>query len=172
MGMGEGYNFANEYLMRCCLMLTDAPVVYKVNSFRTENVLRIQTEWSKIAKSLTKTVRLLVEFGFSGKMLTSQNATIIIAYHIYKGGNLEGDSKTGIRKYLIHALLSHIFSSSQDQLLTTLRNSLRKESECEPGMKAYALKRQTFSFEDLRDSQLPSRKSLAVDEKDIEFVHR
>ena len=62
---GDTFNFTNEYLMRCCLMLTDAPVVYKVNSFKTENVQRIQTEWPKIAEAVRKTAGLLAEFGFN-----------------------------------------------------------------------------------------------------------
>ncbi|MGA2907554.1 MAG: DUF262 domain-containing protein [Terracidiphilus sp.] len=167
---GDTFNFTNEYLMRCCLMLTDAPVVYKVNSFKTENVQRVQTEWPKIADAVRKTVGLLAELGFNGSLLTSQNATIIIAYHIYKGGDLGKASKEDIRKYLIHALLTRIFSSSQDQLLASLRNSLREESAAtEFGAKAYRLRRPAFCFNDLLTAGLPSRKSLAVSEAEIEL---
>src|ERR1039457_4444031 len=74
---GDKFNFGNEYLMRCCLVLSDGPVVYRVNSFKAENVLRIRKEWPKIAEAVTNTVSLLVEFGFSANLLTSQNATII-----------------------------------------------------------------------------------------------
>ena len=83
---GDGFGFSNEYLMRCCLVLTDAPVLYKVNSFKSENVQKIKDEWVKIADAIDKTVDLLVDFGFSHSLLTSQNATIIIAYYIFKGG--------------------------------------------------------------------------------------
>lgn len=47
---GDGFGFSNEYLMRCCLVLTDAPVLYKVNSFKSENVQKIKDEWTKIAE--------------------------------------------------------------------------------------------------------------------------
>lgn len=113
--MGDEFSFGNEYLMRCCLVLSDGPVLYKVNSFKAENVQKIQDEWPDIAKAITKTVDLLVEFGFSGSLLTSQNATIIIAYYLYKGGNLSKAAKDGIRKYLIHALLKGIYGSAQEQ---------------------------------------------------------
>ncbi len=106
---GDKFTFTNEYLMRCCLVLSDGPVLYKVKSFKAENVQRIRDEWRKIAKAVKETVDLLVEFGFSGSLLTSQNATIIIAYYIYKGGDLSNESKDGIRKYLIHALLNGIY---------------------------------------------------------------
>lgn len=165
---GDGFNFSNEYLMRCCLMLTDGPVVYKVNSFKADNVKKVQTEWPMVAEAMRKTAGLLAEFGFNGSLLTSQNATIIIAYHIYKGGDLGKGSKEEIRKYLIHALLTRIFSSSQDQLLASLRNALREEVAVELGTKVYRLRRTSFSFGDLLAAGLPSRKSLAVSEAEIE----
>lgn len=166
---GNGFTFGNEYLMRCCLVLSDAQVVFKVNSFKAENVQRIQTEWPKIAEAVKKTVDLLVEFGFSGSLLPSQNATIIIAYHIYKGGDLGAASKAAIRKYLIHALLNRLYSSSQDQLINALRNALREEQLSESGVKSYRLKRPVFPFTDLLKVPLPGRKSLAVTEEDIEL---
>ena len=85
-GKGDGFNFGNEFLMRCCLVLSDSPVVYKVHSFKSENVQRIRDEWPNIAKAVEGMVDLLVGFGFNGDLLTSQNATIIIAYYLYKGG--------------------------------------------------------------------------------------
>ncbi len=45
---GDGFKFGNEFLMRCCLVLSDSPVVFKVNSFKSENVQRIQDGWPSI----------------------------------------------------------------------------------------------------------------------------
>jgi uncharacterized protein with ParB-like and HNH nuclease domain len=165
---GDRFSFDNEYLMRCCLVLSDGPVLYKVKSFKSENVQRILEEWPKIAEAITKTVDLLVEFGFSGSLLTSQNATIPIAYYLYKGGDQSKESKQGIRKYLIHALLNGIYGSSQEQLITTLRYAFRKEALTETGGIAYRGRYNSFSFEDVLKIELPQQKSLAVTEADIE----
>jgi len=165
---GDKFIFSNEYLMRCCLMLTDAPTVYKVNSFKSENVQKIRNEWPKISQAISKTVDLLVEFGFNGSLLTSQNSTIIIAYYIYKGGDLGEESKENIRKYLIHALLNRIYSSSQDQLLGALRNIFRTKVEDGKGA-SYKLSISEFSFDHLLKVGLPGRKSLAVTEADIDL---
>lgn len=165
---GDGFGFTNEYLMRCCLVLTDAPVLYKVNSFGAENVQRIKDEWGKIANAIDQTVDLLVEYGFNQSLLTSQNATVIIAYYIYKGGIINDSAKTDIKKYLIHALLNGIFGSSQDQLISFLRNIFRFAFIDEYGMTMYALKSKYFSFEELLKYELPSRKSLFVTEKQLE----
>jgi len=128
---GDKFNFSNEYLMRCCLVLIDGPVFYKVNSFKAENVQKIRDEWPRIADAISKTVDLLVEFGFSDSLLTSQNATIIIAYYLYKGGDQSNVSKDGIRRYLIHALLNGVYGSAQEQVILTLRKALREGTATE-----------------------------------------
>lgn len=165
---GDKFTFGNEYLMRCCLVLSDGPVVYKVKSFKAENVQRIRDEWPKIAEAVKKTVDLLVEFGFSGSILTSQNATIIIAYYLYTGGDQSKVSKDGIRKYLIHALLNGVYSSAQEQLIATLRNVFREEVKTETGGIAYRGRHRSFSFEEVLKIKMPQQKSLAVTEADIE----
>lgn len=165
---GEGFNFSNEYLMRCCLVLTDSSVLFKVNSFKSENVQKIKDEWVRISVAIAKTVDLLVEFGFNGSLLASQNATIMIAYYIMKGGAINSDTKKEIRKYLIHALLNGIYGNSQDQLIIVLRNALRLEQRPENGKPFYELKMKVFSFEELLKVSLPSRKSLYVTEIEID----
>lgn len=165
---GNGFNFGNEYLMRCCLVLCDAPVTYKVNSFKSENVQHIRDEWPNISDAVAKTVDLLVSFGFDGGLLTSQNATIIIAYYIYKGGALDDESKRGMRSYLLHALLNTIYGSSQDQLIATLRNGFRIEEKAGNGEKYYKKRFSNFMFDEVLKIQLPQQKSLAVTEGDLD----
>lgn len=165
---GDGFGFSNEFLMRSCLVLTDAPVLYKVNSFKSENVQKIKDEWSNIAKAIEQTVDLLVEFGFSQSLLTSQNATIIIAYYLYKNGIVNDSTKLEIKKYLIHALLNGVYGSSQDQLIAFLRNHFRQSSKDENGKITFKLKNNIFSFEELLKLELPSRKSLYVTELELD----
>lgn len=165
---GDGFGFSNEFLMRCCLVLTDAPVLYKVNSFKTENVEKIRDEWPKIANAIEQTADLLVEYGFSHSLLTSQNATIIIAYYLYKGGAVNDNTKADIKKYLIHALLNGIYGSSQDQLIAFLRNSFREASKDATGKTTYKLKYSQFSFDELLKLELPSRKTLYVTDIELE----
>jgi hypothetical protein len=165
---GDGFRFGNEFLMRCCLVLSDAPVVYKVNSFRSDNVQRIRDEWPKIAVAVEHMVDLLVEFGFSSDLLTSNNATIIIAYYLHKGGDRNSESKSALRRYLIHALLNGIFGSSQDQLISTLRNEFRVETLGIDGRVAYKGRFTSLQFDDILKIVLPQQKSLKVTEEDLE----
>lgn len=165
---GDGFSFGNEYLMRCCLVLTDGPVIYKVNSFKSENVTKIRSEWPQIASAVEKTVELLAEFGFSSGSLTSQNATLILAYYIFKEGELNQESKSGMRKYLVHSLLNGIYGSSQDQLISDLRNAFRVNESSEGKVAAFVGRFKNFSFEDVLNIKLPMQKSLEVTEEDVE----
>lgn len=165
---GDKFSFDNDYLMRCCLVLTDGPVLFKVHSFKSSNVQKIKDEWIEIDYAIRKTVDLLVEFGFNGQYLTSQNATLVIAYHIFKGGLLDENSKKEIHKYLIHALLNGIYGSAQDQVISNLRNALRVELSTESRASAYTLKSNSFTFSNLLSANLPGRKSLYINDEEID----
>ncbi|WP_053058266.1 DUF262 domain-containing protein [Pedobacter sp. BMA] len=165
---GDGFSFGNEFLMRSCLVLTDSQVLFKVNSFKTDNVLKIKNDWIEIANAIEKSVELLVEFGFSRELLSSQNVLIIIAYYVYKGGTLDNESKISIKKYLIHSLLNGIYGNAQDQLLIVLRNFLREAKKDDRGGITYDLRIKNFSFEELLKVDLPSRKSLYITENELE----
>jgi uncharacterized protein with ParB-like and HNH nuclease domain len=160
---GDGFSFDNDFIMRSCLVLTDCPVLFKVRSFKRENINRIKDQWKDIKTSIIKTVDLLVEFGFNSENLTSQNAVIPIAYYFMKGGNDRKDSKNNIRKYLIHALLKQIYGGQGDRVLSGIRDALRDEEN--------ELKRKDFSFKDLiYNAKLPGNKSLKITDEDIEEI--
>ncbi len=165
---GLRFDFGTEYLMRCCLILSDGPVNYKVRSFRSENVQSIRDQWPAIAAAIIKTVDLLVEFGFSDETLTSQNATIPLAYYLYKGGSLDVSSKKGIRLYLVHALLKRLFSSSQDQLLNNLRMAMRSEARQPAGTYTLRPAFEHFDFTYLTNLALPGGKSLKISGEDLD----
>lgn len=174
---GDGFWFNNDFLMRSCLVLSDLPVLFKVNSFKSKNVQLVKDNWESIKSALEKTVNLLESFGFSGSVLTSQNSVIVIAYHFMKGGNTSETSKQGIKKYLLHALLKNVYGGQGDQVITSFRNVLReevvdkenKESTKEDSKeKTYELKQSTFPFDVFLDLKLPANKTLKITEEDIE----
>lgn len=165
---GDKFVFGNEFLMRCCLVLTDGPVVYQVHSFKSENVQRIRDQWPSIAVAIGRTVDLLVEFGFNGELLTSQNAAIPIAYYLHKGGAEDEESKESLRRYLVHALLNRIFGGSQDQLIGAFRNALRIDVKKPNTPVTYIRRFDRLTFNDLLDIQLPAQKSLQVTESDVD----
>jgi len=165
---GDGFNFNNDFVMRCCLMLTDCPVLFKVGSFKTENVVKIKENWDYIKNAISQTIDLLVGFGLNDSTLPSQNAVIPIAYYLMKDGIINEQTKYELKKYLFHAFLKNIFSGQGDTVLTNLRNSLRQKNG---SFDNYILKQNVFSFNEILLTKFPSNKSLKITDEDItEFL--
>lgn len=160
---GDKFDFDNDFIMRTCLVLTDCPVLFNVKNFKRENVQKIKDNWDDIRNTIKRTVELLVEFGFSQENLTSKNATIPIAYHIFKGGKLENEDKKNIKHYLITSLLKFIYGGKGDQVLEAIRNEMRVLQNSE-----YKLKSDNFPLKSLRLLKLPGEKSLNFTIDDIE----
>lgn len=165
---GDGFSFNNDFLMRCCLVLSDLQVLFKVNSFKSGNVQLIKNNWEAIKKALNRTVDLLVSFGFNSSLLTSQNAAIVIAYHFMKGGDESPESKEGIRKYILHSLLKNVYGGQGDQVITSFRNALREEVKDEELSKKFKLRSTKFPINEFLDLRLPANKSLKISNDDIE----
>lgn len=159
-----GFDFDNDFIMRSCLVLTDCPVLFKVKTFKKENVLKIKDNWPKIKDSIERTVDLLIEFGFNWTNLTAKNAVIPIAYYIYKGGKQDEVNKNSIRKYLVLSLIKRIYGGQGDQVLASIREGLRRYD----GDKV-VLNHDNFLLEDI-STNLPSGKSLDIEDKDIDEI--
>lgn len=162
---GDGFWFNNDFIMRSCLVLTDCPVLFKVKSFKKENIAKIKSDWERIKSAIGKTVDLLVEFGFSGEKLPSQMVIIPIAYHFKKGGKDTHKSRAELRRYLIHSLIKQVYGSQGDQALSNIRESLRREKEGD-----YFFRNKNFELKQLDDVYFSGVKSLRITEKDIEEI--
>lgn len=165
---GSRFDFDNDFIMRSCLVLTDCPVLFKVKSFKKENIFKIKDQWEGIRSSIDTTVDLLVESGFSEENLTSQNAVVPIAYYFMKGGNTALGVKAELRKYLIHSLLNQTYGGQGDRVLSVIRDSLRKEEPEKSGK--YVLKNKDFSISQLLGADLPSGRSLKITDEAIEGI--
>lgn len=162
--IGDGFWFNNDFLMRCCLVLSDLQVLFKVDSFKSENVTLIKSNWSKMKSAIEKAVETIAAFGFNGQLLTSQNAVVVIAYFFMKDGKPSDDSLTGIKKYLLYSLLKNIYGGQGDQVIRSFREHLRMKNE--DGK--FILKHTHFDFEGMLDLKLPANKSLRISSEDIE----
>jgi len=155
-GKGHRFYFGNDFIMRSCLTLIDAPVLFKVKTFEKENIQKIKDEWQAIREAIIKAVDLIVEFGFSGVNLTSQMAVTPIAYYIYKNGVLDNQTKSEIRKYLILAQLNRIYGGQPDQVITKIRESI-KDNEY------------IFSLQKIND-KMDSDKKLTISDGRLEEI--
>lgn len=153
---GHGFYFGNDFIMRSCLALTDSPVLFKVKTFKRENIQKIKDNWSKIKDAIINAINLIVEFGFNSENLTSDMAVIVIAYFIYNNSALSKEIKSEIRKYLILALLNKIYGGKPDQIITKIRDCIKEN-------------RYKFSLTKINE-KMDSDKKLSISEDRLEEI--
>lgn len=134
------FNFDKDFVLKCCLVLTDLDIRWKVDNFNHENMQRIEGAWDAIAASIRNTVRLLASFGFTGTTLISTNAVIPIVYYLsrksaaasYGDADAQRKERDAIRTWLNLVLLKRIFGGVPDNVLRPLRDVIRTEHESFP----------------------------------------
>src|SRR5690554_475927 len=134
-----GFYIERDWLLKTCLMLTEADVRFKVRNFKGEQVARIQQEWPEIKECITETFRLVRRFGITPQSLTSRNAVIPICDYLYKKcssgeplfrkiNNLAKchEQRAVISQWFYMALLKGVFGGQADSILSSMRDVLVK----------------------------------------------
>lgn len=120
------FKFSNDFIMRTCLYVLDMSVALKVETFKKDSVMKIKDNWEDIRRAIKKTVELLKEFGFNSENMISYVAVSPMVYYIFKGGNLDDNSKDELKKYIIVAQLRQIFGTASNSALTSIRKALNE----------------------------------------------
>ena len=156
---GEGFKFTRDYLMRVALVLVDADTNLKIQSLTTQTTQAIRDNWKEIEKALDTMTSILADIGLSSETLASYNATMPIAYYLYKGGKIktQGD-KNEVRKFLSVVMAKRLFGASSNNALNSTRNAL-KGVDCA---------KTTFGLSLFRAVTLGGRTFIATKE-DVEF---
>lgn len=156
---GDGFTFSRDYLMRLCLVLVDADPNLKIKNLTRPTVQAIRDNWDIIDSSLDKLSSLLVDIGLSDETLTSYNATMPIAYYLYKGGEIkDADSKKEARKFLSVSLAKRLFGVASNSALSTTRNVL-KNLDC---------KHTAFSLKLFENATLVGGRTFTIDENELD----
>ena len=165
---GDGFSFSRDYLMRLCLVLVDADTNLKIKSLNKKTIEDIRKNWKNIHKSLDELSTLLVDIGVSNENLTSYNASMPLAYYLYKGGkfkygkqysNENKKCKEEARKFLSVALAKRMFGVASNDALNQTRNTL-KQIDC---------RKIPFSLSIFDKITLTGNRKFTVDEKDIDY---
>lgn len=131
------FAFDRDFVLKCCLMLADVDLRWKVENFNQQSMRVIEELWPRIADAIRLTVNLLAGFGFTGKTLASANAVIPIAYYLFKRGSPNGfaDSaaylaeRSRIQTWLNIVLLKQVFGGVPDNVLRRMRDVIRNMHE-------------------------------------------
>lgn len=157
---GDGFEFSRDYLMRLCLVLVDANTNLKINSLNHDTILNIRRNWTTISTALDDMSSMLADIGICHENLTSYNATMPIAYYIYKGGKIKDTvAKKEARKFLSVSLAKRLFGIASNEALNTTRNTL-KDLNC---------KRTLFTLSLFSKITLTGGRTFSIAESDIDY---
>ena len=157
---GDGFRFSRDFLMRLCLVLVDANTNLKINSLTNETIQKIRDNWTLINSSLDSMSSMLASIGICNENLTSYNATMPLAYYLYKGGEIkDASAKKEARKFLSVSLAKRLFGVASNDALNSTRNAL-KVLEC---------KHTPFSLGLFSGITLTGGRTFTVTENDIDY---
>ena len=170
----QHFFFNTDLVMRTCLMLTDSPILFRVNSFSKQNIEKITVNWSRIKDALLRTVDLWQKWSVSDRDLKSKNSIIPITYFIHKNPTKPSVSdQKELKKYLVHVHLKNTYGSHGDTVLNNIRNILTfGSSEAPAGKKNRSLRLHSkeFKFQQLLNDKYFSHgeKSLQITSRDMD----
>ncbi|MBE7059472.1 MAG: DUF262 domain-containing protein [Ruminococcaceae bacterium] len=157
---GDGFSFNRDYLMRLALVLVDADTNLKIQSLTKKTIADIRANWEGIASAAECMVDSLVSVGLSNETLTSYNATMPIAYYVFKGGKLNSkDSQREVKKFLSVSMAKRLFGVASNSALNNTRNAL----------KAIDCRRTPFTLSLFSDVTLTGGRNFNVVKDDVEY---
>ncbi len=156
-------NITQDFVMRACLVLSDLPVKYKLESFTSKNINLIKKNWNDIKISLIKLCELLPEIGYINHPNLSDNAIFPIAYYIKKGGNIKNQkAKKSLQQYYVVSQVNGIFGGQGDQVLEKIRTEIKKQLD----------KDTSLNYQEFTDLKLPGNKTMKLKLDDLEDLVR
>lgn len=127
------FDFPRDFVLKCCLMLADVDLRWKVSNFNQANMRKIEVLWPKIEDAIRLAVQTVATFGFTGKSLASTNAVIPIVYYLFQRGCPSGfaeaaihrTDRDSIQRWLNIVLLKRTFGGVPDNVLRPMRDIIR-----------------------------------------------
>ena len=160
MNANNGFSFNRDYLMRLAMILVDESAKLKIQTLTRKTVVKIREQWQKIKKTASDMVAMLVSIGLSKESITSYNATMPIAYYLFKGGKLKTkNAQKEVRKFLTVAMAKRLFGVSSDAALNSSRNAL-KNIDCTTS---------PFKLSLFSDVVLTGGRTFKVSEEELDF---
>ncbi|MYC69429.1 MAG: DUF262 domain-containing protein [Gemmatimonadetes bacterium] len=140
-GIGRGFSFSKDFVLKAGLMLCDVNVVFRVDNFNRANMDILEASWPNVKKVLLLTVKLVDRFGLSRDNLSAANALLPIAYHLYRAGHGDGflthtsyrQNREAMRLWLIRSLLKQgtWTGGGVDGVLMALRQAISKNGSAD-----------------------------------------
>lgn len=130
------FDVSQDFILKSILVLSDLDIRFKIRNFGKSNIAIFESKWNEIRKSLVATFQLLEQLGFNDSLLRAKNASIPVAYYIYKNNLAESIVKTtydpndkiNIAKWLAMSLLKGTFGGQSDGVLKSIRDVIKSST--------------------------------------------
>ena len=135
----QDFNISRDWVLKACLVLTEADVRFRVANFGPDQVTLIENQWPELRQCLAEALRLAKGLGLKDGSLRAKNALIPIAYYLYKQkvngkplyeciNNLSmlRQERILISKWLYTVLLKGTFGGQADGILRRMRRLIRQ----------------------------------------------
>ena len=143
----RGFAFNKDLVLKSCLVLAGVSGIgFKVRNFTSDNMARIESEWSKIRSALRTAATVLSRMGYDSHTLTANSVLIPIAHYVYRRGltehhihksSFDADARA-IRDWTRRALLKRgTFGAGLDTTLRKVRDTINEE--CRAGFSSSAM---------------------------------
>ncbi len=152
---GARFRFSTDFIVRCALACTKAPMQMRVKTFNSTNVSSIKNKWPRIHEAMAQAVELASEFGFHEENLVAPNAMIPMVLYCFENGKPSKATRGELKKYLIVSQLNQIYGASADSALTKMNAKVLEMGKL-------------FSLKKLRDLDFSGRRNLRFDEEEIQ----
>lgn len=126
------FNLPIDFILKTCLFLFHKEIRFQITSFNKDFVQsKIEENWDGIVESIYSVDRMLKNFGFDNKTLTSKNVMMPIIYFVYHN-NLtdriveskeQAKNREKIKLWILRAFACRAFSSSGDTVLASIRRA-------------------------------------------------
>lgn len=164
--IGDGFDFSKDFVLKSCLVMGDFnDVKFKVDNFKKENMLHIESQWESFSAAIRTAVKMVALFGFNRDNLTASNALIPISYFVLKNGlgeevinaSAHQENRQKIKEWLTRALLRRIWGGTPDGLYPVYRNIINEHKGI-------------FPLNQIIERYKGTNKSLAFTEDDLDQV--
>lgn len=170
-----GFSVDRDYVLKASLLLTGHQIKFSLSALNRDVVKDIETHWDDISGSLIAAFKMVRGFGLDDASLKSKNATIPIAYYLFKRkfSNTKLYKKINtkapnsfilsevrlIKKWLMLSLVNRVFGGQSDGILSKLRTIIDDSSEAE-----------SFPLESILNGFRGTTKSLFMSEDEINVL--
>lgn len=126
-----GFKISKDFVLKCCLMLCDLEVAFKVNNFNKNNMETIEKNWDKIKNSIIILFSNLQNIGLDEDKISSYNSLVPVIYYIYKNGNkkLTQKDRELIYKWIVITAIRQTFSGHSDTMLNIVRSAIYENQD-------------------------------------------